>query len=367
MTTHSFLSGYRVLDLSQYIPGPYATRQLADLGADVLKIEPPHGDPMRFFMMPDTTEQSPLYTHLNRGKRIVRLNLKSESGQAKLRELLVKADVLMESFRPGVMAKLGFDRDTLKSLNPGLVHCALSGFGQTGPYRDQAGHDLTYCAAAGGLTLTGTQERPVMPFPPVADHAGAMQAVNAIQAALLGRVKSGIGAFLDISLYESALSWQYLTLNPAQPPESLSRETAMLNGGLACYNIYQTRDDRFVALAPLEEKFWISFCQTVGEEHWIERQYETPHPQQNLISELRSLFRTKSAQEWQSKLAEADCCFELIPTLEEIKTHPQTQARALLHDWEPSYPAVVNEAPSKLGIDPIDLAENDRVNWMEYL
>ncbi len=247
MNTDAFLAGYRVLDLSQYIPGPFATRQLADLGADVIKVEPPHGDPMRFFMMPDTTEQSPLYLHLNRGKRIVRIDLKSSEGKEQFKKLLLKTDVLMESFRPGVMDKLGFGRAALKELNPRLVHCALSGFGQTGPYRDQAGHDLTYCAASGALTLTGTREKPVMAFPPVADHAGALQAINAIQAALLGRAKSGNGAFLDISLYESALSWQYLTLNPADTATPQERETAMLNGGLACYNIYQTQDKRFAA------------------------------------------------------------------------------------------------------------------------
>lgn len=362
MTT-PFLSGFRVLDLSQYIPGPFATRQLADLGADVLKIEPPHGDPMRFFMMPDNSKQSPLYKHLNRGKRIVRLNLKSEKGKKQLEQLITEADVLMESFRPGVMAKLGFNPDTLKRLNPRLVHCALSGFGQTGPYRDQAGHDLTYCAASGSLTLAGTEARPTMPFPPLADHAGAMQAVNAIQAALLGRSKSGEGAFLDISLYESALSWQYLTLNPAEPEATRNREASMLNGGLACYNIYQTADKRFVALAPLEEKFWVAFCKAIQKESWIERHYETPHPQTKLISELRTLFASETAQHWQETLINADCCFELIPTLDEIKQHPQTIERGMLHDWEPAYAARVNGIPCDLGAEPNDLGEADQISW----
>ncbi len=365
MSTDAFLAGYRVLDLSQYIPGPYATRQLADLGADVIKVEPPHGDPMRFFMMPDASTESPLYTHLNRGKRIVKLNLKSDEGKAQLEKLLEQADVLMESFRPGVMAKLGFGREELNKINPRLVHCALSGFGQTGPYRDQAGHDLTYCAASGALTLTGIQERPVMSFPPVADHAGALQAVNAIQAALLGRAKSGCGAYLDISLYESALSWQYLTLNPSQASVSQEREAAMLNGGLACYNIYETQDNRFIALAPLEEKFWVAFCQATGKENWIDRQYELPHPQRQLISELTTLFKSKNAQEWHCLFINTDCCFEIIPTREEIKTHPQTQARSILNEWEPTYPAWINGSPCLLNELPRQLLATDPVNWKE--
>jgi len=365
MNTDAFLSGYKVLDLSQYIPGPFATLQLANLGADVIKVEPPHGDPMQFPMMPDTSEQSPLYLHLNRGKRIVRMDLKSQEGKTQLERLLQQADVLMESFRPGVMAKLGFSQNRLRQINPRLVHCALSGFGQTGPYRDQAGHDLTYCAASGALALSGTQERPVMSFPPVADHAGALQAANAIQAALLGRAKTGQGAFLDISLYESALSWQYLTLNPTPTSGPKKRETDMLTGGLACYNIYQTKDHRFIALAPLETKFWASFCQAVGRQEWVDRQFEMPQPQEQLINELRALFATKNAQAWQIQLDGADCCFEIIPTVDEIRAHPQTRARSILNEWEPAYPAWINGMPCKLNSKPEQVTATAPLHWKE--
>ncbi len=174
MPAPGFLHGVRVIDLSQYAPGPFATRQLADLGADVIKIEPPQGDPMRFFMHRETHQVSPIYRHLNRGKRICKLDLKTEQGKNKLRRLLGDADILLESYRPGVLARLGFDRDHLDQINPRLIHCALSGFGQTGPYRLRAGHDINYNALSSVQTLSGTIDQPVICYPPMADHAAAL-------------------------------------------------------------------------------------------------------------------------------------------------------------------------------------------------
>ena len=299
MGTHAFLSGYNILDLSQYIPGPYATRQLADLGADVIKVEPPAGDPMRHFMSDadNGSDHSQIYQHLNRGKRIVKIDLKQKSGKETLIKLVKDADVLLESFRPGAMSRLGFDRETLNKLNPTLIHCALSGFGQNGPYEQRAGHDLTYCAVSGALSNTGTNERPVMSFPPVADHAGAMQACNTILAALLSRTHSNRGAFIDISLYESALAWQYLSFHEHEP----QREALLLNGGAACYNIYQTADERFIALAPLETKFWLAFCEAASKPEWVDRQSDSL-PQVSLIQEVTDLFK--------GSLAEKNAVFE---------------------------------------------------------
>ena len=359
-TTAAFLSGYRILDLSQYIPGPYATRQLADLGADVIKVEPPAGDPMRHFMSSpnDNAGYSPIYQHLNRGKRIVKIDLKQDSGKQALSKLIEKADVLLESFRPGVMQRLGFDRDTLNKLNPKLIHCALSGFGQNGPYEQKAGHDLTYCAVSGALSNSGTSERPVMSFPPVADHAGAMQASNSILAALLSRTHTNTGAFIDISLYESVLAWQYLSFFENTP----DRESSLLNGGAACYNIYQTSDARFIALAPLESKFWVAFCEAISRPDWIERQSD-PLPQSSLIQEISELFNSKPLSHWNDLFQKVDCCYEPILLADEVAMHSQVIARKNIKADMPQFPAWINGKPVQSEEKIIIVEDGVGIDW----
>jgi crotonobetainyl-CoA:carnitine CoA-transferase CaiB-like acyl-CoA transferase len=324
------LQGYRVLDLSQYLPGPYATRLLADLGADVVKVEPPDGDPMRTFAFLDDDGLSPLYKQINAGKTVVRLDLKSESGHARFTELLRVADVLLESYRPGVMARLGFSLSHLHSLNPRLVHCALSGFGQDGPSSQRAGHDLTYLALSGMLSHTGTTAIPVIPFPPVADYAGGQQAANLILAALLRRGRYDEGCYIDTSLFETVLSWQSLgQAGIGRPGQELLPGQGVLNGGLACYQIYQTADQKFVVLGALEKKFWQAFCATVGHSEWVARQDEQM-PQTALINELRELFVSASRDSWVDLLARTDCCFEPLLAPEEVVKHPHVMYRQMV-------------------------------------
>jgi crotonobetainyl-CoA:carnitine CoA-transferase CaiB-like acyl-CoA transferase len=324
------LDGIRVLDLSQYLPGPYATQLLADLGAEVLKIEPPAGDPMRSFFLCDDDGLSPFYKQVNAGKQILTLDLKTASAGAVLAELITAADVLLESFRPGVLERLGFSRSRLQELNPQLIHCALSGFGQSGPCRERAGHDLTYLAMSGMLSLTGTPDTPVIPFPPICDYAAGKQAATAILAALLRRGRSGKGAYIDVSLFEMALSWQSFALTAAsRPGQAFARGRDLLTGGAACYQIYRTADGRFVALGALEEKFWRTFCITVKRPDWIDRQSE-PLPQLRLIEEVRELFAGASLQDWQRRFAHVDCCCEPILEHAEVVVHPQVQQRQLL-------------------------------------
>ena len=324
------LKGIRVLDLSQYLPGPYATQILADLGAEVLKIEPPQGDPMRHFIMRDDDGISPWYKQINAGKSVLTLNLKTGQDKVSLTELLRSADILLESYRPGVMERLGFGRTLLQELNPQLIHCALSGFGQSGPYRQRAGHDLTYLAMSGMLSLTGTTETPVIPFPPICDYAAGKQAATAILAALLKRGRTGQGTFIDVSLFEMALSWQGFPLTAASRPDhGFSRGRDLLTGGAACYHIYRTADGRFVALGAIEEKFWQAFCTTVDKPDWIERQHE-PLPQEELIADVRALFSTLTREDWQRRFTGVDCCFEPILEHSEVAAHPHVQHRKLV-------------------------------------
>ncbi len=358
MSTTRFLHGVRVVDLSQYIPGPLATRQLADLGADVIKIEPPGGDPMRYFMHREDDEPSPIYRHLNRGKRVCKLDLKSESGRDTLGELLAEADILLESFRPGVLARLGFDRDRLENLNPELIHCALSGFGQTGPYAQRAGHDINYCALSGQSIVSGTAERPVIGYPPIADHASALQAAVTMLAALHAKQLGRGGAHLDISITESILAWQYL---PALGHAD-ERAASILNGGAACYNLYQCADGAFISLGAIETAFWDNLCRALGKPEWIERQYE-PMPQEDLISAVAGLIASHPVEHWNNLLDGVDCCYAPLLAPGQLAENPQFEARAA---WSPSGPSCagwVNHSPLELDDSLTEMDPGDPPRW----
>ncbi|MCE2509832.1 MAG: CoA transferase [Alphaproteobacteria bacterium] len=326
----SALSGIKVLDLSQYVPGPYATLMLADCGADVLKVEPPGGDPMRGFAPLDKDGVSRIYKAFNRNKKTITLNLKTDRGKAAFEGLLERADILLESFRPEVMARLGFSRARIAELNPRLLHCALTGYGQEGPLKDASGHDVNYMALMGGLAASGTGQRPVPAFPLVADHASAMHTVIALLAALLDRAKTGKGTFLDVSIAESVLPWQRMALAITEDAgEDIARTAHLLNGGAACYQVYETKDHAFVTLGALEEKFWKNFCEAVGRPDWTARQFE-PTPQRALIGALQETFASATLAEWEERLRSVDCCFQTVTPLSALADHPQLRARGFL-------------------------------------
>ncbi len=338
-----FLKGTRVLDLSQYLPGPFATRLLSDMGAEVVKVEPPAGDPLKHLDTEGKSGKSPFYEMINAGKSVVILDLKSDDGHRAFEALVSRADVLLESYRPGVLDRLGFGQDRLKSLNPTLIHCALSGYGQTGPYRLVAGHDISYVSMTGGLDVSGTADTPTITYPPMADHAGAMQAVITILGALIARGSGGGGAFLDISLSESLLSWQGpgLTLPPL-------RGEGVINGGAAFYQIYRTADGRFVSLSPLEPKFWVNFCNAVDRAEWIARQFE-PMPQTALVSDVAALFAARPLVHWEALLGGVECCYQAVLDYTEVPGHPHTQARGLVRESngiiDVLFPAYVDGQP----------------------
>jgi crotonobetainyl-CoA:carnitine CoA-transferase CaiB-like acyl-CoA transferase len=321
----TFLKGLRVLDLGQYLPGPFAARSFADLGADVVKVEPPGGDPARHFDAQGRPGRSQFYTLLNAGKRVINLDLKVADGVTRFEALIARADVLLESFRPGVLDRLGLGNDRLSAINPRLIHCALSGFGQTGPYRLHAGHDLGYVAVTGMLSACHNDAGSAIPYPPMADHAGSSQAVMTVLAALLARERTGRGCFIDVSIMESLLFLQPLPLTLPPPPEG-----GILNGGAACYNVYRTADGRFVTLSAVEPKFWASFCKAMGRAEWIGRHYE-PLPQKALIAEVAAAFEQKTVGHWDDLLTPADCCYEAALDYREVPEHPHVRARGLVH------------------------------------
>ena len=358
MKAHRFLENVRVIDLSQYIPGPFATRQLADLGAEVIKIEPPAGDPMRFFMHGDADELSPIYRHLNRGKRICKLDLKSCADKQLLRELIKDADILLESFRPGVLDRLGFDRNELDRINRGLIHCALSGYGQNGPYALRAGHDINYNALSSQSIVSGSAQRPIIGYPPIADHAGAMQASVAMLAALHARKHSPDSIYLDISISESIMSWQYLPILTSAE----ARAESILNGGAACYNIYQCADERFISLGALESGFWENFCIALEKPQWITRQYEAM-PQQALIAEVAESIARRPLNYWQQLLDAVDCCYAPLLTPAQLSATPQIQARGSLSETGPNYPGWINDSAVEIDTSITEIENPQSLHW----
>ena len=349
------LTGLRVLDLSQYLPGPYAGQILGDLGAQVVKVEPPAGDPMRRVPPLDGDGLSAFYKLVNAGKTVVRLDLKATAGKAVFLGLVDRADALIESFRPGALARLGLDAGALRARNPRLVHCALSGYGQTGPAALKAGHDINYMALAGGLASSGTAERPVGAHPPTADFASGMQAALTVLAALLGRARGGQGgghgATIDTSISETVLAWQSLALTAAgRPGGEAARGQGRLSGGAACYRIYETADRRFVTLGALEVKFWANFCRALGREDWIARQSEAL-PQTGLIAEVAEAIAGQPLAAWQALLGDVDCCYQAVLEPTEVSDDPQIRARGLLRAHagpdpriEVAFPALIDGA-----------------------
>ncbi|MCC6622172.1 MAG: CoA transferase [Deltaproteobacteria bacterium] len=331
------LSGVRVIDLSRLLPGPYASLVLADMGAEVIKIEAPDGGDYLRWMPPLTDGAGPggggakvswAFFSLNSGKRSLAVDLKRPEGAEVLRRLVAQADVLIESFRPGVMDRLGLGYDVLAALNPRLVYCAITGYGQTGPYRDAPGHDLDYMALAGALGLAGPADRPPHVLPvQVADIGGSLWGLVAILSALHARHATGRGRYLDISMTDGVTGFLTAALAAhvgagAPPPR---RGADVLTGGQAGYRTYQTKDGGFLAVAPLEPKFWAAFCQKIERPQWLKRQFDP-----SLVGELEALFLERTRAEWESLLANSDAMVEPVLRPDEVASHPLHVARGLV-------------------------------------
>jgi crotonobetainyl-CoA:carnitine CoA-transferase CaiB-like acyl-CoA transferase len=328
------LSGLHVLDLTRLLPGGYASQILADLGADVLKIEEPGlGDYSRA-MPPFARTTGHGFLAVNRNKRSAAINLKHPLGREALLRLVDGADVLLEGFRPGVLARLDLAHETLRARNPRLIVCAITGYGQDGPYSQRAGHDLNYIGYAGLLAhLTRPGQPPTLPGAQFADIAGGgLMAVVGILAALVGRAASGEGRVVDVAMLDGALALLPLLgsmlLNGV--PEPAPGEGA-LAGALPGYNIYETADGRYVTLAALEPKFWAEFCQRVGRPDLIARQMPGDEAERRAVeAELAALFRTRTRDEWVAALGEAEVCLGPVNTLTEALADPQIRARGMV-------------------------------------
>ncbi|HTH59211.1 MAG TPA: CaiB/BaiF CoA-transferase family protein [Paraburkholderia sp.] len=336
------MQGLRVLDLTRLLPGPVATLRLAELGADVLKIEPPGaGDASRVMMQSPADEiaarPGAFYRLVNRGKRETRIDLKSDSGRTVLLALARHADVLVESFRPGVMDRLGVGYDALHEVNPKLVYCSISGYGAGGPLADRPGHDLNYVAYAGVLDQLATRDgEPVLPNFQIADLlGGALSAVTHILAALWQVARGGDGRFVDVSIahatYAHNVVAQVAIAN--DDPDANRPGHGLLNGGAPCYNLYRTKDKRWLAVAALELKFWETLCTALGREEWKPRHWTLGQAVGGadaaaLTSELAAMIAKETLQTWIDRLELLDCCATPVLTPEEASRHPMFNLHA---------------------------------------
>lgn len=329
------LSGYRVLDLSRLLPGPFCSMLLADMGADVIKVEEPgRGDYIRWWP-PKVGRNSGFHVVLNRNKRSLTLNLKAEEGRNLFKRLVKDSDVVLEGYRPGVMRKLGLDYETLKRINPRIVYCAITGYGSEGSRARKAGHDVNYLALSGVLSYCGCGGVPTLPGVQIADlGGGGLLAAFSIVTALLARERLGEGQFIDVSMTDGSFTWNCLRWGRyiADGGEPLPGDDT-LNHGFACYNVYETRDGRFMSLGALEPQFWRIFCETVERPEWDRPDYFEPGPHQKVLREdLAALFREKTQKEWVDCFAGRDCCCEPVMTLREVEDDPEMRARRMIVD-----------------------------------
>ncbi|WP_426398736.1 CaiB/BaiF CoA transferase family protein [Ralstonia sp. R-29] len=333
--THQPLAGVRVLDLTRLLPGPAATRHLADLGAEVIKIEDPGpGDYARDMLRSaaDRAAERPslFFRALNRGKTEMRLDLKAAEDREALIELVRHADVLIESFRPGVMARLGVGWDTLRTANPALVMCSISGYGQDGPLAQAAGHDINYVGYAGMLDqLASADGTPIVPNVQIGDLlGGALTAVVGILAALVDARATGRGRYIDVSMTDSVFAHNLMAFFAVGAHGKASPAgTDLLNGGVPCYGVYRTADDRFMAVGALELKFWQTMCDVLDKPEWKDRHWALGQRIGGkeacaIRTELGALFLTATQAEWVARFAGVDCCVTPVLRMEEAMQHP---------------------------------------------
>ena len=327
------LSGITVLDLTRLLPGGYCTLLLADLGADVVKVEEPgRGDYIRW-TPPLVEGESAAHRALNRGKRSITLNLKDPVGAGLLKSLVREFDVLVESFRPGVMERLGVGYEALAADHPRLVYCAITGYGQDGPYRDRAGHDINFIGLGGVLSMTGTPGGPpVLPGVQIGDlGGGGMLGAIGVLAALVERATTGRGRFVDTSMLDGVVSWlsvhagAFLATGEAPQPGA-----GPLSGGLACYRVYRAGDGRYLTVGALEPQFWRALCEALECPELIQDQFGPPDRQAQMANRLDEAFGRRTRDEWVEAFRDLPVCVGPVNDLSEALRDPQVRHRGMV-------------------------------------
>ena len=345
-----------VLDFSTLLPGPMASLFLAEAGAEVIKIERPgSGEEMRVYQ-PKWGANSVNFALLNRGKKSLTLDLKNPDDKARLWPLIKKADVVLEQFRPGVMARLGFDYNAVAAINPGVVYCSITGYGQNGPKRDVAGHDLNYLGDTGMLALSmGTAETPVIPPALIADIAGgAYPAMMNILLALRNRDRSGKGSHIDVSMADNLFPFMYWALGNGQAAGDWPKTGGeLVTGGSPRYRLYPTSDGKFVAAAPLEPKFWAAFCDVIGLD---ENLRDDTKDVDATAHQVAKIIGGKPANYWAPLFTAADCCTTIVKTVQNALADPHFRARGLFDS------GLANEVGDRISALPVPLARAFRAH-----
>jgi len=373
------LDGIRVLDLTRLLPGDYCTLLLGDMGAEVIKVEEPRlGDYIRW-LPPLIGSQSVFHLMLNRNKKSMKLNLRSEKSREIFYRLVERSDVVVEGFRPGVVKRLGIDYDSVNEANPHIVYCSMSGYGQDGPYRDRAGHDVNYIGYGGVLSLIGpTNGAPVIPSVQIADLTMALMAATAILAALLAREKMGRGQYIDLSFLDVVISLTVLPAASYFAEGKLPRPGRWwLNGGYPCYNVYETKDGKYITIGCVEERFWANLCRALGVVDFVKYQYAGDDKLKEMFEAIRSIFKSRSLDEWLRVLSKEDVPCGPVYELDEVFEDPQTLYRKMIVEVEcPAVgkvkqlgtPLKFSETPCEIRSPPPRLGEHTEqiLRWLGY-
>jgi len=354
------LAGIKIIDLSRMLPGPYCSMILADHGAKVIAIED-----KRF--MADDIFLSPV----NRNKDHMTLNLKTKEGHEIFFELIKEADVLMEGFRPGVTKRLGIDYETLKEINPGIIYCSISGYGQDGPFRDIAGHDVNYLSFAGILDIIGEKDRsPCIPGIQIADLVGGgMNAALGILLALIARERTGKGQYIDISMTDGMVGLLSVPLYIFQRNGMIpQRSDTFLSHRYACYNVYETADGRYISIGAVENRFWKNLCNVLGVPEYAPLQYDDNH-REEILDFCRKAFKKKTLGQWVEELRDKDVCWGKVQNLEEVFNDPLFLARDMVGEVKDNkgesvkvlgIPVKLSDTPGSIRTAPVSFGESTK-------
>ena len=358
MAKSGSLSGITVLDLSRLLPGPFCSMILADHGARVISVED------KRFMADDF-----FITTVNRNKEHMSLNLKTTEGKEIFFRLVKKTDIFLEGFRPGVVHRLGIDYDKVRNINPKIIYCSITGYGQTGPYRNRAGHDVNYLGYSGVLDLMGEPDRPPsIPGVQIADIAGGgMNAAIGVLLALLARERTGKGQYIDISMTDGMLGLLPLTLFFQQRTGEVPRRgESILSHRYAFYNTYETSDGRHFSIGAVENRFWKKLCERMGVPEYTNLQYDE-NRREEILDFMRTSFKSKTLAEWETELADLDVCWGKIQNLDEVLNDPLFRARGMVVDILQKngkktatigVPVKLSETPGTVRTPPVGFGEN---------